>query len=37
MIKMFRTNIVKQDKEVRAQIFKAKEEEKAVLKQPQPK
>ncbi|GMN31472.1 hypothetical protein TIFTF001_041601 [Ficus carica] len=36
MMKMFRTDIAKQDKEARAQIFKAKKEEKAVVKQVQP-
>ncbi|GMN29834.1 hypothetical protein TIFTF001_041368 [Ficus carica] len=37
MMKMLRTNIAKQDKEARAQIFKARKEEKAVMKQLQPK
>ncbi|GMN46175.1 hypothetical protein TIFTF001_015365 [Ficus carica] len=37
MMKMFQKYIAKQDKEVRAQIFKDKKEEKAVLKQSQPK
>ncbi|GMN62583.1 hypothetical protein TIFTF001_031674 [Ficus carica] len=36
-MKMFRTDIAKQDKEARAQIFKAKKEEKAVVKQLQPR
>ncbi|GMN66436.1 hypothetical protein TIFTF001_035500 [Ficus carica] len=37
MKKMFRTDISKQDKEARAQIFKAKKEEKAVVRQMQPR
>ncbi|GMN74217.1 hypothetical protein TIFTF001_052334 [Ficus carica] len=37
MMKMFQTFIAKQDKEAKALIFKAKKEEKAVLKQSQPK
>ncbi|GMN67296.1 hypothetical protein TIFTF001_036356 [Ficus carica] len=37
MMKMFHTDIAKQDREARAQIFKAKKEENAVLKQSQPK
>ncbi|GMN62289.1 hypothetical protein TIFTF001_031364 [Ficus carica] len=35
MMKMFRTDIAKQDKEARAQIFEAKKEEKAGTKQGQ--
>nr|GMN19706.1 hypothetical protein TIFTF001_048653 [Ficus carica] len=37
MLKMFRTDIAKQDMEARAQIFKAKKEEKAIVKQMQPR
>ncbi|GMN71643.1 hypothetical protein TIFTF001_051863, partial [Ficus carica] len=37
MIKMFRTDIAKQDKEAMPQIFKAKKEEKAVVKPAQPR
>ncbi|GMN53254.1 hypothetical protein TIFTF001_022400 [Ficus carica] len=37
MMKMFQTDIAKQDMEVRTKIFKAKKEEKDVLKQSQPK
>nr|GMN29716.1 hypothetical protein TIFTF001_046371 [Ficus carica]GMN29748.1 hypothetical protein TIFTF001_046373 [Ficus carica] len=37
MMKMFRTDISKQDKEARIQIFKAKKEEKANEKQLQPR
>ncbi|GMN23588.1 hypothetical protein TIFTF001_040474 [Ficus carica] len=37
MMKMFRTDISKQDKEARVQIFKAKKEEKVMEKQLQPR
>ncbi|GMN64524.1 hypothetical protein TIFTF001_033593 [Ficus carica] len=37
MMKMFHTDISKQDKEARAQIFKARKEENAVVKQTQPR
>ncbi|GMN65186.1 hypothetical protein TIFTF001_034256 [Ficus carica] len=37
MMKLFLTDIAKQDKEVRAQIFKAKNEDRVMLKQMQPK
>ncbi|GMN28268.1 hypothetical protein TIFTF001_041143 [Ficus carica] len=37
MMKMFRTDIAKQDKEARAQIFKAKKEENTIVKKTQPR
>ncbi|GMN48240.1 hypothetical protein TIFTF001_017412 [Ficus carica] len=37
MMKMFRKDIAKQDKEARAQFFKTKKEKKAVVKQLQPR